>query len=160
MFQALYQHHWIKWCDLHPTGVISNNYYNKYNVSQHFSVVLSEYLLHPTLIQLRSPVSVLFVIRQPRRVGGGGWWCGGSGMGLMACRLLKPDHIHSLPSPWHQLQLPLPPPGLQCSRVNRGVVVWDLERQKMGRNDGWLGRKAVTHICKKTQLHAHTHSHK
>lgn len=22
------------------------------------------------------------------------------------------------------------------SRVNRGVVVWDLERQKMGRNDG------------------------
>lgn len=47
---------------------------------------------------------VLYVIR------GGRWEGGGSGMVLMACRLLKPDHIHSLPPPWQQHRSP--PPAL------------------------------------------------
>lgn len=43
--------------------------------------------------------------------------------------------------------------------VNRGDVVWDLERQKMGRYDGWLGRKCVVHIYWNFQLHAHWNIH-
>lgn len=65
--------------------------------------------------------------------GGGRWEVGGggSGMVLIACRLLKPDRIHSLPRrqhqpyptpspsiPTHRHTQPHPPPspGPQCSR--------------------------------------------
>lgn len=57
---------------------------------------------HPTLIQPMSPCSVLCVIREPRR-----WERRGSRMVLMACRLLKPDHIHSL----HPHPTTTPPPA-------------------------------------------------
>lgn len=42
------------------------------------------------------------------------------------------------------------------STVNGGVVVFDLERQKMGCLVGDLAEKAMAHIYEKIQLHVHT----
>lgn len=77
------------------------------------SVILSQYVdpAPPYPDQPMSSVCVLCVIREPRR-----WEDGGSGVVLMACRLLRPDHIHSLPPPQHHNQLPLPLLGLLCFR--------------------------------------------